>query len=103
MYAIVETQGKQHKVTEGQVLVVDRLQAEEGSTVDLDKVKLLGSDDSVKIGAPYVDGAAVSAKVLEHKKGRKILVFKKKRRKQYKRLKGHRQSHTVLKIESIKG
>jgi len=103
MYAIVETQGKQHKVTEGQILVVDRLEAEEGSTIDLDKVMLLGTDDSVKVGSPYVDGAAVSAKVLEHKKGKKILVFKKKRRKQYKRLKGHRQALTVLQVEGFKG
>lgn len=103
MYAIVETQGKQHKVTEGKILIVDRLEAEEGSTVDLNHVMLLGSDDSVRVGAPFVDGASVTAKVLEHKKGKKVLVFKKKRRKQYKRLKGHRQALTVLKIEGIKG
>lgn len=103
MYAIVETQGKQHKVIEGQILIVDRLLADEGSTIDLDKVKLLGKDDSVEVGTPYVDGANVIAKVLEHKKGKKILVFKKKRRKQYKRMKGHRQLLTVLKIEGIKG
>lgn len=103
MYAIIETQGKQHKVTEGQVLVVDRLNSEEGTSIDLDKILLLGNDDSVKVGSPYVDGAKVTASVLEHKRGKKVIVFKKKRRKQYKRTKGHRQHVTVVKIDSIKG
>jgi large subunit ribosomal protein L21 len=103
MYAIIETQGRQHKVTEGQLLVVNRMNAEEGAAINLDKVLLLESGDSVKVGSPYVDGANVTASVVEHKKGKKVIVFKKKRRKQYKRTKGHRQHLTVLKIDSIKG
>jgi len=103
MYAIIETQGKQHKVIEGQLLVVDRVKAEEGAAINLDKVLLLESGDNVKVGSPYVDGANVVASVVEHKKGKKIIVFKKKRRKQYKRTQGHRQYLTVLKIDSIKG
>ena len=103
MYAIIETQGRQHKVTEGQLLVVNRMNAEEGAAINLDKVLLLESGDSVKVGSPYVDGANVTASVVQHKKGKKIIVFKKKRRKQYKRTKGHRQHLTVLKIDSIKG
>lgn len=103
MYAIIETQGKQHKVIEGQLLVVDRMNAEEGAAISLDKILLLESGDSIKVGSPYVDGANVTASVVEHKKGKKILVFKKKRRKQYRKTNGHRQHLTVLKINTIKG
>ncbi len=100
MYAVIETQGKQHKVVEGQTLLVDRLEGEVGTKVDL-KVLLVGEDGNVEIGTPYVENAKVEAKIVEHKKDKKVLVFKKKRRKQYKKLNGHRQPITVLKIEKI--
>ncbi len=100
MYAVIETQGKQHRVVEGQTLLVDRLEGEVGTKVDL-KVLLLGGNGEVEIGTPYLENAKVEAKIVEHKKDKKVFVFKKKRRKQYKKLNGHRQPITVLKIEKI--
>ncbi len=100
MYAVIETQGKQHKVVEGQTLLVDRLEGEVGTKVDL-KVLLVGEKGDVEVGTPYLENAKVEAKIVEQKKDEKVLVFKKKRRKQYKKLNGHRQPITVLKIEKI--
>lgn len=100
MYAIVETGGKQFRVQEGKKIVVDRMAAEVGSEVTLDKVLLLGGD-SVQIGAPYVGGATVTVKVLEHTRGEKIKVFKMRRRKSSKRMQGHRQEYTALSVTGI--
>lgn len=100
MYAIVETGGKQFRVQEGKKIVVDRMPAEVGSEITLDKVLLLGGE-SVKIGAPYISGAKVTAKVLEHARGEKIKVFKMRRRKASKSLKGHRQDYTALTVTGI--
>ena len=101
MYAIVEIAGQQFKVTEGQRIFVNRLHEEEGSKVSFDKVLLIGNDGSTKVGAPTVAGANVEATVLQHCKGNKVIVFKKKRRKGYQKSNGHRQYLSQIKIESI--
>jgi len=103
MYAIVEIAGQQFKVEAEKKLFVHRLEAAEGDVVDFDKVLLVDNDGKVSIGTPVIEGAKVSAKVLEHLKGDKVLVFKKKRRKGYKKLNGHRQHFTKIQIENIVG
>jgi large subunit ribosomal protein L21 len=100
-YAIVEIGGTQHRVSPGDRLRVQRIEAEPGGTVTIDKVLLLQMEGDLKLGTPYVTGASITATVLSEAKGRKILVFKKKRRKQYRRTKGHRQIFTSLKIDQI--
>ncbi|MDC9723745.1 MAG: 50S ribosomal protein L21 [Urechidicola sp.] len=100
MYAIVEIAGQQFKVAKDQKVFVHRLQGEEGSNVSFDNVLLL-DDGKVTIGAPAIEGAAVTAKILSHLKGDKVIVFKKKRRKGYRVKNGHRQSLTEIQIESI--
>ena len=101
MYAIVEIAGQQFKVEKDQQIFVHRLEVEEGSKVDFDKVLLLDDNGTVTLGAPAIDGASVEAKVLKHLKGDKVIVFKKKRRKGFKKKNGHRQSLTQIIIESI--
>ena len=101
MYAIVEMAGQQFKVAKDQKVYVHRLPNEEGSKVSFDNVLLLEDGGKVTIGAPAIDGAAVEAKVVKHLKGDKVIVFKKKRRKGYKKKNGHRQYLTELVIESI--
>ena len=101
MYAIVDIAGQQFKVEKDQKLYVHRLEAEEGKKVSFDQVLLIDKDGKVSVGAPTVKGASVSAKVLAHVKGDKVLVFKKKRRKGFQKLNGHRQYMTQIQIESI--
>ncbi len=101
MYAIVEIAGQQFKVVKDQKVFVHRLQTEEGKQVAFDNVLLLSDGDKVTIGAPAIGGAQVSAKVLKHLKGDKVIVFKKKRRKGYRVKNGHRQSLTEIQIENI--
>jgi large subunit ribosomal protein L21 len=101
MYAIVEIAGHQFKVEKDQKVFVNRLATEEGKKVDFDNVLLIGDGDNVTLGAPAIDGARVSAKVLKHLKGDKVIVFKKKRRKGYRVKNGHRQSLSEIVIESI--
>lgn len=101
MYAIVEIAGQQFKVAKDQKVYVHRLQGEEGTKVTFDNVLLLDNAGSVTIGAPAIEGAAVTAKILSHLKGDKVIVFKKKRRKGYKKKNGHRQSFSEILIESI--
>ncbi|MBN1366881.1 MAG: 50S ribosomal protein L21 [Dehalococcoidales bacterium] len=101
MYAIIETGGKQYKVTPGQTIEVERLAAIEGSLVELDRVLLLADGDSVSIGAPVVDGARVVAKSLGEQKDDKIIVFKYKNKVRYRNKTGHRQIHTRLMIDKI--
>jgi large subunit ribosomal protein L21 len=101
MYAIVEIAGQQFKVEKDQQIFVHRLEAKEGSKVDFDKVLLMDNAGKVNVGAPVITGAKVTAKVLEHLKGDKVIVFKKKRRKGYKVKNGHRQYLTKLEIISI--
>ncbi len=100
MYAIIETGGKQFRVEEGTKLRVASLKAEVGGTVTLEKVLMLGGG-SLSVGSPYVDGAKVMAEVVEHGRGEKIMVFKKWRRNDSRRMQGHRQDFTTIKITSI--
>ncbi len=101
MYAIVEIAGQQFKVVKDQQLFVHRLQTEEGVKVEFDKVLLIDNEGKVNIGTPNVQGAKVSATVLNHLKGDKVLVFKKKRRKGYQKMNGHRQYLTKIQINDI--
>jgi large subunit ribosomal protein L21 len=101
MYAIVEMAGQQFKVAKDQKVYVHRLDAAEGDKVVFDKVLLLDSDGSVTVGAPVIEGAAVEAKIVKHLKGDKVIVFKKKRRKGYRKKNGHRQSLTEIVVEGI--
>ena len=101
MYAIVEIAGQQFKVAKDQKVFVHRLPEEEGAKVSFDNVLLIGEGDKVTIGAPAIDGAQVGAKVLKHLQGDKVIVFKKKRRKGYRKKNGHRQALTEILIEGI--
>ena len=101
MYAIIKTGGKQYRVTEGDTLRVEKLNVE-GTSVTFDQVLLIGGEE-VKIGAPTVEGASVSAEILREARAKKIIVFKKKRRKGYHKKQGHRQTFTEVKITGING
>jgi len=101
MYAIVVIAGQQFKVEQGQEIYVHRLKADEGEQLNLDEVLLTDNDGDINVGKPTVYGASVKATVLEHLKGDKVIVFKKKRRKGYKVKNGHRQGFTQIQIESI--
>ena len=103
MYAIIETGGKQYRVQEGDTIIVEKIAAEVGDQVELDKVLLLSDDADVKVGSPYIEGAKVIAEVVETGKGKKIIVFKFKSKKDYRKKQGHRQPYTALKIESLTG
>ncbi len=101
MYAIIETGGKQYKVQNGDVIFVEKLEVEADSEITFDKVIAVGADDGIKVGAPYVDGASVSAKVLKNGKGKKIVVATYKPKKNEKRKMGHRQPYTKVEISAI--
>ncbi len=101
MYAIVEIAGQQFKVEKGRKLYVNRLVGDEGASISFDRILLTDSDGQVKVGAPVVKGASVNATILRHLKDDKVLVFKKKRRKGYQKLNGHRQLLTQIQIEEI--
>ncbi len=101
MYAIVDIAGKQYKVTKDQYVYAPKLDAEEGTTLEFKNVLLIDNDSSIAIGTPTIAGATISGRVLEHVKGDKLVVFKKKRRKGYAKRNGHRQQFTKLMIESI--
>ncbi|MGH8017504.1 MAG: 50S ribosomal protein L21 [Opitutaceae bacterium] len=102
MQATIKTQGKQFNVTTGDVLVVDRFPgAEVGSTIEINEVLTAGTGADIRVGTPFLAGASVTATVVEHKRGDKIIVFKKKKRKGYERKQGHRQELSVIKIESV--
>lgn len=103
MYAVIETGGKQYKVAEGDTVFIEKLGLGEGAEVTFEKVAALGKDDGLVVGAPYVDGAKVSAKVMKNGKEKKIMVFKFKAKKNYRRRKGHRQPYTKVQIEKIEG
>lgn len=103
MYAIVEIAGQQMKVEAGRKVYVHRLENAEGETVVFDKVLLVDNDGAIKVGTPVVEGAKVTVTVLEHVKGEKVLVFKKKRRKGYQKMNGHRQFMTKVQIEEVLG
>ncbi|MEM7740645.1 MAG: 50S ribosomal protein L21 [Pseudomonadota bacterium] len=99
-YAVIKTGGKQYRVKSGDVINVEKLEGEAGDTVKLDDVLMLGGDN-VKVGAPLVEGASVDAEIVEQTRAPKIVVFKKRRRQNYRRKKGHRQEMTTLKINTI--
>ena len=101
MFAVVKTGGKQYKVASGDVIKVEKLEAEAGATVELDQVLMVGGDGNVTVGAPMVAGAKVAAEVLEQTKGPKVIIFKKRRRKNSRRTRGHRQQITVLRVTGI--
>jgi len=103
LYAIVETGGKQQKAVPGEMLQVERLAGEVGETIRLDRVMLVNRDGQISLGKPYVDGASVTATVTAQDRGPKVLIFKKKKRKGYRRTKGHRQSYTSIRVEAIEG
>ncbi len=101
MYAVIKTGGKQYRVSEGDTLRVESLQAEAGSDVTLDEVLMVGNGESVTVGAPLVANASVSAQVVEHSRARKVRIVKFKRRKHYRRQMGHRQNYTEVRITGI--
>jgi len=101
MFAIVNIAGQQFKVEEGQELFVHQLEAEEGDNVSFNQVLLINNEDNVQVGKPVLSAATVNATVLGHQKGDKVIVFKKKRRKGYRKKNGHRQQFTKIKIDSI--
>ncbi|MDR1777866.1 MAG: 50S ribosomal protein L21 [Desulfovibrio sp.] len=102
MYAIIETGGKQYRVQEGSKLAVEKLTAQAGTEVTLDRVLLVGGVEC-RVGAPYLEGATVTAEVTEHGRGPKIKVFKRWRRNDSRKLRGHRQDFTTLRVKSING
>ena len=101
MYAIIETGGKQYKVEAGDVIYIEKLDVEADAEVTFDKVIAIGSDDGIKVGAPYVEGASVTAKAVKNGKAKKIVVFTYKPKKNAKRKKGHRQPYTKVEISGI--
>lgn len=103
MYAVIETGGKQYRVEQGQTLKVEKLDAEAGATVNIDKVLMIANGDDVKIGKPYVEGGKVTATVKSQGRGKKVMIIKFRRRKHYRKTQGHRQSYTELEITGISG
>jgi len=101
MYAVIQTGGKQYRVSEGDVLRVEKIKAEEGDSVDLDKVLMVGEGESVNVGTPYIEGGKVTATIKAQGRGKKIKIIKFKRRKHHMKRQGHRQSYTVLEITGI--
>ena len=102
MYAIIESCGKQYKVAQGDVVFFEKLDTEEGKKITFDKVILVSDDKKVEVGAPYVKGVKVEGKVVANGKGKKIIVYKYKAKKNYRRTQGHRQPYTKVEITSIK-
>ena len=102
MYAVIETGGKQYRVQEGDIITIEKIKAEVGETVAFDKVLVLSDGNDVKVGTPYLD-AAVTGSVVEHGKGQKVIIFKYKAKKDYRKKQGHRQPYTMVKIESLIG
>lgn len=103
MYAIIQTGGKQYKVSEGDIVFIEKLEAEVGDTVDFSDVLFIKNEDASTIGTPYIDNAKVTASVLDHGKGKKLVVFKYRSKKDSKCKQGHRQPFTKLEIKTIEG
>ena len=103
MYALVEIKGKQYKAEKGSLLKIDKLAQVKGESIDFDSVLLVKNEGEVKVGTPYVEGAAVKATVEDHGKDKKVVVYKFKRRKNYRRKQGHRQQYTLVRVEDITG
>ena len=103
MYAVIETGGKQYRVQEGDVLTIEKLNVGAGEKVEFDKVLVLAKEGDLKVGAPYVEGAKVFGEVVENGKGQKVIIYKYKSKKDYRKKQGHRQPYTRVKIESLDG
>jgi len=101
MYALVEINGKQYRVEKDSVITVDRIGAEKGAKVEFSDVMLVSNDDTVKVGTPFVKGATVTVEVDDHVRSKKVVVFKHKRRKNYRRTHGHRQDYSVVRVKDI--
>jgi len=101
VYAVIETGGRQYKVSPGELIKVEKLESEPGSQIQFEKVLLVQKEDGTVIGQPYITNARVTGEILAHERGEKIIVFKYKRRKNYRRKKGHRQWYTALRIKEI--
>ena len=101
MYAVVQTGGKQYRVSEGSTLKVEKIDADEGASIALDKVLMVADGDDMKVGAPYIEGGNVTATVKSHGKGKKVHIIKFKRRKHHMKRQGHRQQYTELEITGI--
>lgn len=101
MYAVIKTGGKQYKVSEGQTLKVEKLNADEGSTIDLNEVLMIADGDDVKVGTPVLEGSKVTATIASHGRGKKVSIVKFRRRKHHRKQMGHRQSYTEIKIDKI--
>ncbi|TNM60541.1 50S ribosomal protein L21 [Aliirhizobium smilacinae] len=103
MFAVIKTGGKQYRVAANDVLTIEKLEAEAGAIIEFNEILVVGVGADAKIGAPFVSGATVKAEVVEHNRGKKVLSFKKRRRQNSKRIRGHRQHHTVVRITDILG
>ena len=103
MYAVIQTGGKQYRVSEGLKLKVEKLDVAEGDSIELDKVLMVANGDDIKIGTPYIDGGKVTATVKSHGRGKKVKIIKFRRRKHHMKRQGHRQSYTELEITGIAG
>ena len=103
MFAVIKTGGKQYRVAANDVLTIEKLEADAGAVVEFNEVLVVGVGADAKFGAPFVSGATVKAEVVEHNRGKKVLSFKKRRRQNSKRIRGHRQHHTVVRITDILG
>jgi len=102
MYAVIKSGGKQHRVTEGEVITLEKISAEEGSVIEFPEVLAVNKEGKLEVGAPLLEGAKVTAKILDHIKAPKVTIIKMKRRQDYRRKQGHRQNLTKVLIESIK-
>ncbi|WP_392566152.1 50S ribosomal protein L21 [Utexia brackfieldae] len=101
MYAVFQSGGKQHRVSEGQIVRLEKLEVETGSQIVFDKVLMVANGEDIKVGAPFVDGATIKAEIVEHGRGDKIKIVKFRRRKHYRKQQGHRQWFTDVKITAI--
>ena len=101
MYAVIQTGGKQYRVAQGSTHKVEKIDAEEGASVELDKVLMVADGDDVKVGAPYLDGGKVTATVKSHGRGKKVMIVKFRRRKHHMKRQGHRQSFTEIEVTGI--
>ncbi|BAN68524.1 50S ribosomal protein L21 [endosymbiont of unidentified scaly snail isolate Monju] len=101
MYAVIQTGGKQYRVSEGTTLRVEKIAADEGASIEIDKVLMVADGDDIKVGAPYVEGGKVTATVKAHGKGKKVRIIKFKRRKHHLKRQGHRQAYTEIEVTGI--